>query len=142
MGNNTSANCLFCKIVSGQEQSVNYYEDEEIVIFKDIKPVSKYHLLAIPKIHIDSINVLNSSHIALVEKLIGQGEATLKELGADTNDILFGFHCPPFNSISHVHLHCISPSTDMSFLHKVMFQPNTKWFKTGQQVLNLLRNKL
>lgn len=47
-------NCAFCKIVAGESSETNIeFDNERIVIFKDLKPASDYHYLAVPKIHID-----------------------------------------------------------------------------------------
>ena len=44
-------NCLFCKIVAGDIPSETVYEDDEILVFKDIYPKADTHLLIIPKTH-------------------------------------------------------------------------------------------
>lgn len=69
-----------------------------------------------------------------MEKLIENGKRVLQENGGDLNDIRLGFHLPPFNSISHLHLHIISPVSQMSFLNRGIFKPNTLWFAS---VMNL-----
>lgn len=47
-------NCEFCKIVSGDSADTNIeFDNERIVIFKDAKPASDYHYLAVPKVHIE-----------------------------------------------------------------------------------------
>lgn len=43
--------CVFCKIVVGEMPSEKVYEDEHTVAFLDISPVSKGHVLVIPKQH-------------------------------------------------------------------------------------------
>ena len=43
--------CLFCKIIRGEIPSAKVYEDEKMLVFKDIEPKAKVHLLAIPKNH-------------------------------------------------------------------------------------------
>ncbi|MBI2590837.1 MAG: HIT domain-containing protein [Candidatus Blackburnbacteria bacterium] len=45
--------CLFCKIVAGVVPSEKEYEDEDILIFRDIHPKAPIHLLIIPKKHIE-----------------------------------------------------------------------------------------
>jgi len=56
-------NCIFCKISSGQEPtSVLEMETDEFVIFKDIKPASQHHYLAVTKTHYTSLKVLDKSH--------------------------------------------------------------------------------
>ena len=44
-------NCIFCKIIAGEIPSSKVYEDEKMLVFKDIQPKAKVHLLAIPKEH-------------------------------------------------------------------------------------------
>ncbi len=56
--------CIFCKIVAGEIPSARVYEDDEIVIFKDIAPKAKIHLLCVPREHF--------AHLA--EADAGQGE--------------------------------------------------------------------
>ncbi len=47
--------CIFCKIASGEIPSETVYEDDEIMVFKDIHPQAPVHLLIIPRRHIASI---------------------------------------------------------------------------------------
>ena len=52
-------NCIFCKIVKGEIPSNKVYEDEKTIAFLDINPVSKCHLLVIPKNHCIDILDMN-----------------------------------------------------------------------------------
>jgi histidine triad (HIT) family protein len=47
--------CIFCKIVKGQEQSTIVYEDEHSLAFLDIHPLNLGHTLIIPKKHYPSM---------------------------------------------------------------------------------------
>ncbi|XP_049818335.1 adenosine 5'-monophosphoramidase HINT3 isoform X2 [Aethina tumida] len=135
-------NCIFCKIITGEANSTKYYEDEETLVFKDIKPAAKHHFLSIPKKHITNINSLTKDDIPLVNKLVEEGKKVLLEQKGETENMLLGFHCPPFNAISHLHLHVISPRNEMSFLSQIMFRPKSWWFITVDDVLHNLQNKL
>lgn len=58
--------CIFCKIVKGEDpNTVIVVETENIVIFKDIRPTSTYHYLAVPKVHIENAKVLTFNDIPL-----------------------------------------------------------------------------
>lgn len=46
-----NCNCLFCKIIGGEIPSAKVYEDDQMLVFKDIEPKAKVHLLAVPKTH-------------------------------------------------------------------------------------------
>ena len=43
--------CIFCRIVSGDIPSAKVYEDDDVLAYLDIKPVSYGHTLIIPKTH-------------------------------------------------------------------------------------------
>jgi histidine triad (HIT) family protein len=43
--------CIFCKIIKNEIQAEKVYEDEQLIAFLDINPVSKGHILLIPKKH-------------------------------------------------------------------------------------------
>lgn len=43
--------CIFCKIVAGDIPAAKIFEDDKILVFLDINPVNKGHLLIVPKDH-------------------------------------------------------------------------------------------
>ena len=43
------ADCLFCKMVSGEITPDTVYEDDDILAFKDINPQAPVHILIVPK---------------------------------------------------------------------------------------------
>ncbi|KAF2897522.1 hypothetical protein ILUMI_08651 [Ignelater luminosus] len=135
-----TSDCIFCNICSGAQPTEILYQDDEIAIFNDIKPAAKYHYLAIPKQHIQNVRSLTTDHKPLIEKLINTGKNVLQEKGADINDIRLGFHVPPFNSISHLHLHLISPASDMRLIGRMIFRPDTWWFATPEHIISNLPN--
>ena len=64
--------CLFCRIVAGEIPAEIVYEDEQILVFKDINPRAAVHLLAIPKIHLTSLEDLTSEHQMLIGHIMVQ----------------------------------------------------------------------
>lgn len=72
----------------------------------------------------------------LVEKLVAEGKRILQENGGNVDDLRLGFHWPPFNSVSHLHLHIISPASEMSLLQSIIFKPNSWWFATASILSN------
>ena len=48
--------CIFCKIVSGQIPSAKIYEDEVVVAFLDIGPISDGHTLVMPRQHVEKVH--------------------------------------------------------------------------------------
>ncbi|XP_033169945.1 histidine triad nucleotide-binding protein 3 [Drosophila mauritiana] len=134
-------NCVFCRISEGLDSStVLEVENDDFVIFQDIKPASQHHYLAVTKKHYASLKDLNKSHDSLVSRM----ETALKDLlaskGVSVDDSLFGFHLPPFITVKHLHMHAISPRTQMTFLSKLIFRPSV-WFKTVDEARFYLSQK-
>lgn len=63
-------NCLFCKIIAREIPASILYEDDEIIVFNDIKPMAQVHFLVVPKQHISSMLDLQAEHSSLITKLI------------------------------------------------------------------------
>jgi histidine triad (HIT) family protein len=54
--------CEFCGIANGKIHTTQIlFESENIVIFSDVEPASRFHFLAVPKIHIDNVMSLTKS---------------------------------------------------------------------------------
>ncbi|MEW5805126.1 MAG: HIT family protein [Patescibacteria group bacterium] len=49
------ADCVFCKIVSGEIPSIKIFEDEKTLAFLDINPLTYGHCLIIPKEHYEDV---------------------------------------------------------------------------------------
>ena len=48
-------NCIFCRIIRGEIPSVKVYEDDDMLIIKDVNPQAEIHLLLLPKEHYANI---------------------------------------------------------------------------------------
>lgn len=133
--------CLFCRISSGQEENTKIlYDQDDIVIFKDIHPAASHHYLVVPKVHINSAKHLTSTDIPLLEKLVSHGTQFLEQQGGDIKDSRMGFHWPPFHTVAHIHLHVISPQNEMGWIARCIFKPGSWWFKTPDWVLQQVRD--
>ena len=105
-------NCKFCKIINNAENLKKkiLFQDEKVIMFSDYRPICEVHLQCIPKIHIKNINSLTKEHIPL---LLHMKEVAKKFLidsyKAKENEIVMGFHIPPWNSVDHLHMHCMKP---------------------------------
>ncbi|KAH8380079.1 hypothetical protein KR009_008845 [Drosophila setifemur] len=123
-------NCIFCNITEGRDSNtVLEVENDEFVIFKDIKPASQHHYLAVTKEHHKSLKDLNKSHEGMVTRMEESLKDLLRAKGMSTEDALFGFHLPPFITVNHLHMHAIAPRSQMRFHTKLIFLPSA-WFKT------------
>ena len=62
--------CIFCKIAGGTIPSDRVYEDEQVVVFKDIYPKAPVHLLMVPRQHVESLNDLTPAHDGLMMHML------------------------------------------------------------------------
>ncbi|CAN5565208.1 hypothetical protein BH24GEM3_BH24GEM3_07120 [soil metagenome] len=51
MDPNDNPNCIFCRIIGGDEMVSLIHEDEEMIAFLDIQPLFSGHVLVVPKQH-------------------------------------------------------------------------------------------
>ncbi|KAH8357565.1 hypothetical protein KR200_010364 [Drosophila serrata] len=134
------SSCIFCNISSGQDSgTVLETETDEFVIFKDIRPASQHHYLAVTKQHFPSLKDLDNSHQDLISRLEEGLREFLKGQGVCSEDVLFGFHLPPFISVRHLHMHAIAPRSEMGFLSRLVFRPSSVWFKTVRYLFTKIR---
>ena len=65
-----NSDCLFCKIIAGDIPGDIVYQDDKILVFKDIYPKAEVHLLMIPKIHIESLAEMTSADNELISYMM------------------------------------------------------------------------
>ncbi|MDL4842761.1 HIT family protein [Aquibacillus rhizosphaerae] len=105
---NSSNDCLFCKIATGEIPSAKVYEDEDVYAFLDIGQVTKGHTLIIPKTHAKNIYE-TPSDIAeklfnRVPKIASAIKETYKPIGLN---ILNNNEEAAGQSVFHIHIHLI-----------------------------------
>lgn len=98
--------CIFCKIIKGEIPSYKIYEDDKIICFLDINPVSVGHTLIVPKEHTtDFFSISHELMDYIIIKAKDIANLVVDKLGAD------GFSLVQNNGIcqeiKHFHLHII-----------------------------------
>jgi len=99
--------CLFCKIASGQMDTEFIYENDSLVVFRDINPHAPVHLLLVPKRHIRSINDLTDADNEILAELIMVAKEMAKKEGVDKSGykLLYNVEKGGGQVIFHLHLH-------------------------------------
>jgi histidine triad (HIT) family protein len=99
--------CLFCKIAHGQMDTEFLFENENLVVFRDINPHAPVHLLIVPKRHIRSINDLApEDNDILAEMIVTAKEMAAKEqVNVTGYKLLFNVEKGGGQVIFHLHLH-------------------------------------
>lgn len=100
--------CVFCKIIAGEIPSAKVYEDDEILIFKDIAPIAKIHLLCVPKEHFACLTELTESRTALLGRTLAKIGKMKDELGlSDGYRLIINQGENAGQSVHHLHIHIL-----------------------------------
>jgi len=101
--------CIFCKIINKEVNSVVVYKDEKFVAFKDISPRAPVHILIIPRKHITSINHLKEEDKELIGGLILTARKIAEQVGIKEKGYKLAFNVGKGGGqiVDHLHLHIL-----------------------------------
>lgn len=101
--------CIFCRIASGEIPSRKVYEDDLVVAFLDIAPVSPGHVLVVPKAHFNPLwNVPDEVLARLLSVAKRVAKALMDSSLAPDGVNLFQTNGPAAGqTVFHVHFHVI-----------------------------------
>lgn len=102
------SDCLFCNIIEGNIPSEIVYEDEKIMVFKDVGPQAPVHVLMIPKKHIASIDELGEEDAELAGYMMTKIKDIAADLGLE-NGYRVVINCGEdgLQTVQHLHLHIL-----------------------------------
>lgn len=106
------ADCLFCKIASGELDSDRVAETDRVLAFKDINPGAPTHVLVIPKEHIGSVDEISDSHGDLLAEMF----TTMSEVAASAGlsggyRVVTNIGPEAGQSVPHLHFHVLGGRT-------------------------------
>lgn len=111
------SDCIFCKIIASDIPSDKVYEDERILVFKDIAPKAPTHLLMIPKRHIASLAELIENDADIMGYMMTKVPQVAKEAG-----LTGGFRTiintgdDGGQEVYHIHIHILGGAGRMPFV--------------------------
>ena len=97
-------NCVFCRIVRGELPSAKVYEDDKMIVFSDLAPKAKVHLLAVPKDHFKLLEEMDSERAEMLKYMLlkipeiaksngcEKGYRLIVNQGNDANQTVFHLH--------------------------------------------------
>jgi len=104
-----TADCIFCRIVTGEVPSDVVHRTDLVVAFRDLNPQAPVHVLVVPRRHIDDAAAIGPAdaevladmfmaarQVAETEGIAERGYRLLFNLGEDAS-----------NSVPHLHLHVV-----------------------------------
>jgi histidine triad (HIT) family protein len=101
--------CLFCKIINKEIKSDIVFENDTVLIFKDISPQAPVHLLAVPKEHIESILEIEKLDCRILKELMEAISRIALEKGLDKDGfrVVINTGTGAGQSVSHLHFHIL-----------------------------------
>jgi histidine triad (HIT) family protein len=99
--------CLFCRIAAGEIPAEIVFQDEAVVVFRDISPEAPTHVLAIPRRHVASVADLTDADGDLLAALFGAMRRVAEEAGLKGYRILSNVGPESGQSVFHLHFHLL-----------------------------------
>ena len=101
--------CLFCKMVAGQIPVAKIYEDEDVLSFLDIGPISDGHTLVIPKQHFKKLHDCPSELLGRIGSRLGKiAGAVIAAMNSDDYNVLCNNGKAAGQHVEHLHFHIIA----------------------------------
>ncbi|MDT8445919.1 MAG: histidine triad nucleotide-binding protein [bacterium] len=105
-----STDCIFCQIASGAVPTDKVFEDDQVVVFKDLNPQAPIHLLVIPKKHITTLEFAEPEDAALLGKLVYTAKEVAQEQGLEAAGyrLVMNVGEQAGQTVMHIHLHILA----------------------------------
>ncbi len=101
-------NCIFCKIIAGDIPSPRLYEDEKMIVIRDIEPKAKLHYLCIPKTHFALLSEMDGEDAELVKHCFEVIPKIEKELGLEGGyRVIINQGENGGQTVPHLHIHLL-----------------------------------
>jgi histidine triad (HIT) family protein len=99
---------IFAKILRGEIPCHRVYEDEHVLAFLDVGPLSDGHLLVIPKEAKAHIHELSDESAAAIGRVLPRlARAVMAATGATAYNILQNNGAAAHQAVMHVHFHIV-----------------------------------
>ena len=132
---------IFDKILDGQIPCHRVYEDEHVLAFLDIGPLSNGHTLVIPKERKAQLHELSDEQAAAIGRVLPRiVRAVLKVTGATAYNILQNNGAEAHQAVFHVHFHIIPKFADSGL--GIRWQPGSLEGNKGAELAAKLREAL
>jgi histidine triad (HIT) family protein len=101
--------CIFCKISRGEIPAEIIYQDDKMVVFKDLSPQAPVHVLAIPRKHISSVCNLTEEDRDLMGHIMVKIPEITGILNLNDRGVRIVTNCgsEAGQSVFHIHFHIL-----------------------------------
>jgi histidine triad (HIT) family protein len=104
------SDCLFCKIVNKEISATIVHENDHVVAFRDIRPVTPTHVLVIPKKHIVGMHEIQRDDVGTIGEVFTAARDVAEKLGLHTTGYRVVVNNGPDagQSVFHLHVHVLA----------------------------------
>jgi len=106
------ADCIFCKIISGELPSRRIYEDERAVAFLDIGAWHRGHALVVPKRHVPDMLTGPGTLPEIAPAIDAVARLLMRRLAADGINVLSSSGEAAGQEVFHLHVHVVPRYAD------------------------------
>ena len=104
---------IFAKILDGDIPCHRVYEDEHVLAFLDVHPLSRGHVLVIPKERRAFLHELTDEQSAAIGRVLPRiARAVMKASGSSDYNVLQNNGARAHQAVFHVHFHIIPKTAD------------------------------
>jgi histidine triad (HIT) family protein len=103
-----SGQCVFCEIIHGTSPASLVYQDDTVVAFMDIQPITQGHMLVMPREHAVLMTEINESAAMRTFRVARKLAAVARHtLGASGVNLLVMDGEAAYQDVPHFHVHVI-----------------------------------
>jgi histidine triad (HIT) family protein len=100
------SDCVFCRIAAKEPPAKLVYEDEAVVAFPDLNPRAPFHVLVVPRRHVERLTDLDDE--ALAGKLTLAAATVARQAGQGEGfRVVLNNGAGAGQSVFHLHLHVL-----------------------------------
>ncbi|TMD92347.1 MAG: HIT family protein [Chloroflexi bacterium] len=100
--------CIFCAIVKGEAAASLTHEDDSVIAFMDIQPITHGHMLVVPREHAVLMQDVNETSAMRAFRVARRMAALARQtLGASGANLLVMDGEVAFQDVPHFHIHVI-----------------------------------
>lgn len=102
------SDCVFCEILRGEAPASFTYEDDTVVAFMDVQPITHGHMLVVPREHAMLMNELSETAAMRTFRVARKlSDVARNTLGASGVNLFVADGEVAFQDVPHFHVHVI-----------------------------------
>ena len=105
----SESECIFCKIVRGEIETEVVHDEDDVLVFEDIRGRAPVHVLVIPKQHVASLEEITKLPAPVVRRLFEVSSMVAEKLGVRESGYAVRINngSDAGQEVFHLHLHVL-----------------------------------